>query len=389
MNDIIKREKESILQTYKRLPVVVDYASGCYIYDKEGNKYLDFLAGIAVNALGHSHPAIIEAIQIQASKYLHISNYFYQEPQIELAEQIKEISGLDRVFYSNSGTEATDGAIKLARKWGFENGKTEVIGFSGGFHGRTYGALSIMDKPNYKNGMGPFLESAKVLPFNGENALENGISEKTAAVFLEFIQGEGGISEPNSRFLNALMEMKEKFGFLLVADEIQAGIGRSGKYFAFQHYSIVPDIITSAKGLGGGLPLGAIITKESLANIWEKGNHGTTYGGNALACATGLVVLNELKNGLLDQITRVGEYFHHKLLKIQSKYPETVLEVRGRGLMKGLLLSYDAALLVDKLLEHRVISNAASGTVLRLVPPLIVTEKEIDEFIENLSACLD
>ncbi len=389
MNEnIINREKSAILQTYKRLPIAIDHANGCYIFDKNGNKYLDFLAGIAVNALGHSHPAIISAIKIQAEKYLHVSNYFYQEPQITLAEKIKQISGLDRVFYTNSGTEAADGAIKLARKWGFDQDKTNIYGFSGGFHGRTYGALSIMDKPNYKINMGPFLENSYVLPLNDVSALESKINEKTAAIFLEFIQGEGGISEPTEEFMNKILELKAKFGFLFIADEVQAGIGRSGKYFAFQHHNILPDVIITAKGLGGGLPLGAIITNEKMANVWEKGNHGTTYGGNALACATGMVVLNELESGLIDQINSVGNYFHLKLTEIMSKFPDKVLEVRGRGLMKGLLLSFDATILVEKLLEQFVIANAASGTVLRIVPPLIVTQKEIDEFIEKLDICL-
>ena len=387
-NNLINREHNAILQTYKRLPITVDYAKGCYIYSQDGNKYLDFLAGIAVNALGHSHPAIIEAIKIQAEKYLHISNYFYQEPQIQLAERIKEFSGMDKVFFSNSGTEAADGAIKLARKWGFENGKTNIYGFSGGFHGRTFGALSVMDKPNYKINMGPYLDNCFVLPLNDISALENNIDEKTAGVFFEFIQGEGGIAEPAPEFLNKILELKEKFGFLLIADEVQAGIGRSGKYFAYQHHNIIPDIAITAKGLGGGLPLGAILTNAKLANVWEKGNHGTTYGGNALACSTGLVVMNELESGLLDNVVKVGNYFHQKLTEIMSKYLDKVLEVRGRGLMKGLLLSFDASILVEKLLNNFVIANAASGTVLRLVPPLIVTQNEIDEFIEKLEICL-
>jgi acetylornithine/N-succinyldiaminopimelate aminotransferase len=386
--NIIEREHESIFQTYKRLPVVVDRAEGCRIYDMDGNVYLDFLGGIAVNALGYCHPNIIEAAEKQIRKYMHISNYFYQEPQIKLAEKLKEKTGFNKVFFSNSGTEAMDGAIKLIRRWGNLNNKTDIVAFSGGFHGRTYGALSIMDKPLYKDKMGPFLPNTKILPYNDSEALIQGIEDKTSAIVLEFIQGEGGISVVKEEFVRTISELKEKYGFLVLADEIQAGVGRTGKFFGFEHFDIKPDIVTMAKGLGGGLPLGAIIAREHLAGVWEKGMHGTTYGGNAVACATGLVVLEELDNGVQQNVIETGNYLHEELVKIQNNFPSKILEVRGKGLMKGLLLSFDAQILVNALLDKRIITNAASGMVLRLVPPLIIAKNEVDELIEKLMEIL-
>lgn len=388
-NNIIEREHEAIYQTYKRLPIVIERAEACRIFAENGDVYLDFLSGIAVNALGHSHPKIIEVIEDQVKKYLHVSNYFYQKPQIELAESLKRLSGLDKVFFSNSGTEAMEAAIKLIRKWSKQNGKKEIIGFSGGFHGRTYGALSIMDKPPYKEGMGPFLENCSVIPLNDIESLMSSINSETAAIVLEFIQGEGGISEPNNEFIEILDQLRNQHRFLIVADEIQAGIGRSGKFFAFEHFGIVPDIITVAKGMGGGLPLGGIIVSKELSEIWSKGNHGTTYGGNALACRTGMVVVDLLENGLLNHVVEMGEYLHSELFRVKEICSSNVLEVRGKGLMKGLLLNFDANILVNELLNNKVIANAASGYVLRIIPPLIVGKSEIDEFITILIDCLN
>ncbi len=383
------RESKVIFQTYKRYPIEVSHAKGCRIFDVDGNAYLDMLGGIAVNALGHGHPAIIAAAKDQIDKYMHISNYFYQMSQVELAEKIVGMSCFDRIFFSNSGTEAMEGAIKLVRKWGKQNKKSTLIAFSGGFHGRTYGALSIMDKPAYKEDMGPFLSDTTIIPHNDIQILEQTINEKTAGVFIEFVQGEGGLSIPSDAFVAKLKELKQKYNFLLIADEIQSGIGRTGKMFGFEHFHVEPDLATMAKGIGGGLPLGGIAAKEFLANIWNKGQHGTTYGGNAVACATGLAVLNELENGVMDHVQKVGNFLEKQLLNIRDKYSDKVLEVRGIGLMRGLALNFDAAILVEKLIQKRVIANAASGTVLRLVPPLIITYEEISHFIEVLDNALN
>jgi predicted acetylornithine/succinylornithine family transaminase len=388
IKDYFQSEHDAILQTYKRLPIVVDYAFGARIFDLSGNSYLDFLGGIAVNALGHCHPRTIEAIEKQIRKYMHVSNYFYQPAQIELAEKLKEFSGYDKVFYSNSGTEAIEGALKLVKRWGNQNGKNEVIAFTGGFHGRTYGALSIMDKPLYKDGMEPFLPNCKVIDYNNIEELNKNINDKTTAIFIEFIQGEGGIASVSDEFVAKINELKTKFGFLVVADEIQCGTGRTGRFFGFEHYDIKPDIVTMAKGIGGALPLGCILTDNHLADVFEKGMHGTTYGGNAVACAAGMSVLEELENGLQDEVIRIGEYLKNQLLDIQTLFPDKILEVRGKGLMAGLLLRFDASILVEKLLAERIITNAASGKVLRLIPPLIIKEKEVDDLTEALKKIL-
>jgi predicted acetylornithine/succinylornithine family transaminase len=386
--ELMDREHEAIMQTYKRLPIVIDRAEGCYIYDCDGNKYLDFLGGIAVNALGHSHPLILEAVQNQIEKYMHVSNYFYQKPQITLAEKLKETTGMDKVFFTNSGTEATEAAIKLSRKWGTQNGKKNMIAFSGGFHGRSYGALSLMDKPVYKDGMGPFLDNMKVIDYNDIDQLRHNVNEETLALMLEFIQGEGGISQVKPEFVKTIEELRAKYGFLVIADEIQSGIGRTGKFFAYEHYGIMPDIITSAKGLGGGLPLGAIIVNEKLRDVWAKGNHGTTYGGNAVACATGYVVVDLLSKGLMQNVVLVGDYLEEKLFALKEKYETIILEVRGKGLFRGLALSMDASLILGKLIDKKVIANATSGTVLRIVPPLIAGNTEVNHFVSVLDEVL-
>ncbi len=388
MENLIDIEHKVMFQTYKRFPIVIKKAEGSTIWDNEGNEYLDFLAGIAVNALGHTHPKIIEAITNQAKKYMHVSNYFYQEPQILLAEKLVVMTSFDRVFFTNSGSEAMEGAIKLIRRYSQDKQKTEIIAFSGGFHGRTYGALSIMDKPHYKDKMGPFLEGTKIIEHNNIAALRDNINDKTAAVVLEFLQGEGGIVEPTTEFVSVLKELKDKYDFLLVADEIQCGVGRTGKFFGFENFNIQPDIVTMAKGIGGGLPLGVILAKEKLKDVWQKGNHGTTYGGNALACAAGMVVLNELEAGVMNNVEEVGGYLKSKLQEMKLKYPNLVTEVRGRGLMLGLVLSFDASILVEALLKAGIISNAASGNILRIVPPLVLKKEEAEIFIIKLSIAL-
>ncbi len=387
-NDYFKREKQVFFQVYKRLPIVVESAVGCYIYDKNGEKYLDFLSGIAVNALGHSHPDIIEVAIDQIKKYMHISNYFYQEPQIRLAEKLTRITGYNRVFFSNSGTEATEGALKLIRRWGNKNGKKEIIAFSGGFHGRTYGALSLMDKPKYKDGMGPFLPDIKIIEYNNIRTLEENVNENTTAVVLEFIQGEGGIVEAKTDFINQIKLLKEKYNFLILDDEIQTGLGRTGKMFAYEHYNIKPDIVITAKALGGGFPLGAILSNDELANYWGIGTHGTTYGGNSVACACGSVVIDYLINGVLQKVKENGDYLKSELIKIMEKYPKLILQLRGKGLIQGLLLSFNGAILVEKLLKRKVISNYCSENVLRIIPPLIVERSDIDIFINSLDECL-
>ena len=376
------------MQTYKRLPIQISKAEGCYLYDNNGNKYIDFLAGIAVNALGHSHPGIINAVCDQMNKYMHVSNYFYQKPQIELAEALLKKSGYNKVFFTNSGTESIEGALKMTRRWANQNSKYEIISFNGGFHGRTYGALSLMNKPHYKDNMGPFLPNIKIIDYNNTSELEKNISNNTAGIFLEFIQGEGGLRLAEPDIIDKIFDLKKEYGFLVIADEIQSGVARTGKFFAFDHYEVKPDIITMAKGIGGGLPLGAILVSEKLADIFEPGMHGTTYGGNALSCCAGKVVLDELTDEFLVDVNEKGIKLKRSLEEVRNKFPSYIKEIRGMGLMLGLLLNFDASLLVSELIEHRIITNAASGNVLRLVPPLTITEKEIISLRKALDSSL-
>jgi acetylornithine/succinyldiaminopimelate/putrescine aminotransferase len=354
----------------------------------EGNEYLDFLSGIAVSALGYGHPRLLDAITRQAQAFTHLSNVFYQEPQIELAELLVKRTGYARVFFSNSGTEAMEGALKLARKWGSTRIKTDILAFTGGFHGRSYGALSVMDKPLYKNGMGPFLQNTQILPFNNSDALRAAVNEQTCALVLEFLQGEGGIVFADPDFVNTILELQEKFDFLIIADEVQAGAGRTGKFFGFDHFMVKPDIVTMAKGIGGGLPLGAILGAKRVEAVWEKGNHGTTFGGNPVACAAGVVVMKELAGGVQQNAHDVGCYLRENLLVLQQNYPDIIEEVRGCGLMAGLKLSSPAAPFVEALLKRRVIANATADTVVRLLPPLIATRRDVDEFTAAMQDCL-
>ena len=386
--ELMEREHAVVFQTYRRINVAIDRAEGMRIYDVDGKAYLDMLGGIAVNALGHSHPRIIEAVEHQIRRYMHVSNVFYQEPQVTLAEQLVKASGYPRVFFSNSGAESTDGAMKMARRYGSATGRYDIIGFSGGFHGRTFGALSIMDKPLYKDGMGPFLPNTLVLPFNDIDALESRVDEHTAAVMIEFLQGEGGIAEATQEFVDAIWRLKEQYGFLVIADEVQSGIGRTGDFFAFERYGVRPDIVTIAKAMGGGLPLGGILATNEAAALLDKGMHGTTYGGNPVACVAGSVVMDEVASGLMDHVRELGEYLNGRLREIQSAFPNLVREIRGRGCMQGIVLNQDAAPFIPKLLERGVIANATAGNVIRLVPPFIITRGDVDELHAALMVVL-
>lgn len=381
---LMEREHAVVFQTYRRIPVAIERAEGARIIDVDGRSYLDMLGGIAVNALGHSHPRIISAIEQQIRRYMHVSNVFYQEPQVTLAEQLVRASGYPRVFFTNSGAESTDGALKLARRYGSARGRYDVIGFTGGFHGRTYGALSLMDKPLYKDGMGPFLPNTLVLPFNDVDALESRVDENTCAVMIEFLQGEGGIQSATQEFVDALFALKETYGFLIIADEVQSGIGRTGDFFSFEAYGVRPDIVTVAKAMGGGLPLGAILATEEAASLLEKGMHGTTYGGNPVACVAGSVVVDEVCGGLMEHVQNIGEYMNEQLQMLMNEFPGQVREIRGRGCMQGVVLNTDAAPYVQDLLKHGVIANATAGNVIRLVPPFIITQDDVDLLLRAL-----
>ncbi|HTX18272.1 MAG TPA: acetylornithine transaminase, partial [Bacteroidota bacterium] len=372
----------------KRLPIEIERGEGCYLYAKDGKKYLDMFAGLAVNALGYGHPGVVAAIERQARAYTHLSNYFIQLPQLQLAEALLRHSGFEKIFFTNSGTEATEGTIKLLRKWGTQSRRTKIFGMTNGFSGRTMGSLSIMDKEKYREGYGPFLENCGSIEFNDVSDLNAKVDAQTAAVFLEFIQGEGGIVPVTQEFVRELDALRKRFGFLVVADEIQSGIMRTGKFFAFQHYNFRPDVVTIAKPIGGGLPLGAILGGSQVASVWSYGVHGTTFGGNPVACAAGSVVIETLTSEEMRR--RIGEssaYLGAELRRLKGKYP-LIREVRGLGLMMGVDLSVDSAPLVDEMLARGVLVNSTAKSVVRILPPLVAGVKEIDEMVRVFEGVL-
>ncbi|MEW6511979.1 MAG: acetylornithine/succinylornithine family transaminase [Bacteroidota bacterium] len=387
--DLHDRESAALFHTYKRLPLEVERGEGVYLYTRDGKRYLDMFAGLAVNALGYAHPRVVRAIADQAARYTHLSNYFLQEPQVRLAELLIRHGGYPRVFFANSGTEATEGAVKLARKWGSTRGKGEIIAFTNSFHGRTLGALSLMDRPKYRDGFGPFLDNCNLVPFDDIGALVGAITAHTAAVMLEFIQGEGGIRPVSQDFAVALADLRKKFGFLIIADEVQSGAGRTGKFFGFQHYSIKPDIVTLAKPIGGGLPLGALLAREEIAAVLEPGMHGTTFGGNPVACAAGIAVLEEIEEKeLIPAVARLGGRLMNGLSLLGAEFPRLVKEVRGFGLMAGIELTRSGDGVVDAMRDRGILINCTDSTVLRFLPPLIIHESHVDETVMALRGIL-
>jgi acetylornithine/N-succinyldiaminopimelate aminotransferase len=387
---IFEREQESFFHTYKRLSLDIDRGEGVFLFDKSGKRYIDFFGGLAVNALGYCHPRIIEAIERQIRRYNHLSNYFVQDPQVELAERIlRHAPGFEHVFFSNSGTEATEGVMKLARKWGQPLGKTDLFGLSNAFHGRTLGALSIMDKQKYRDGYEPFLPNTGTLPFNDVEALRRAVNEKTLGVFVEFIQGEGGIFTVAPEYARELGSLRDRYGFLIVADEIQAGIGRTGKFFAFEHYGIVPDIILFAKAIGGGLPLGGFLGNRRLAETLTYGVHGTTFGGNPVACAAGIAVLDEIdEKGLMQHATEIGKHLKAGAVKLKSEFAGIIKEVRGEGCMLGIDLHIPGQPVVEELQRCGFLVNCTHETVLRLLPPLVIEKGHCDALLHELASIL-
>ena len=388
--DLKEREKQFVMQTYKRLPVEVDHADGVYVYGKDGKKYLDFFGGIAVNALGYNNSRVKAAIVDQLNRYMHMSNLFYMDVQVELAEKICRLSGYSKIFLTNSGAEAVEAAIKLSRKWGGKENKSQLLALSNSFHGRTLGALSLTDRAKYRQGFEPFLPNVDHIVFNDVSDLTRKLDSNTAAVFVEFIQGEGGINVISDEFVEQLFALRNKHHFLIVADEIQTGIYRTGKFFSFEHYSIRPDAVTVAKPLGGSLPLGGLLVDKHLTDVLGYGAHGTTFGGNPVSCAAGLATLQELsENEMAFHVSRVGGYFKQKLLEFQKKHPKSVAEVRGLGLMLGVEFKMDCADLVNLLLSSGVLVNCTNGNVVRILPPLVIEEGHVDDFMAIFEACHD
>ncbi|MFH0988839.1 MAG: aspartate aminotransferase family protein [bacterium] len=382
LESLSEQEQRYFFHTYKRLSVEIERGEGPLLFDRKGKQYLDFFGGLAVNALGYNYPTVTQAIIDQAQKYNHLSNYFIQETQILLAEKIISASGFNRIFFSNSGTEAVEGAIKLARKWGKEQGKTKLLALSNAFHGRTYGPLSLMDKPKYKDGYEPFLENMGSIKHNDVQELRSAVNEQTLGVILEFIQGEGGICMVNAEYVDELKKLRDQFGFLIIADEIQSGIGRTGKFFGFEHFNIQPDIAVIAKAIGGGLPLGAILGNERVAEVFTYGVHGTTFGGNPVACAAGIAVMNAvLDSGLMIHAGEIGEYLKQSFLQLQKEFPAFIKEVRGLGCMLGIELFREGQPYVDALMERGFLVNCTNVNVLRFLPPYIVTRDQCDQLV--------
>jgi predicted acetylornithine/succinylornithine family transaminase len=381
--NLFEKEKEYFIHTYNRIPVDISHGKGVHLFDKEGNRYLDFFSGLGVNALGYSHPGIVKAVSDQIGKFGHLSNYFVTDIQVEFSEKLLKYSGMSKVFLSNSGTEAVEAAIKLIRK---KYGPyKKIYSLSNAFHGRTYGALSLTAGENYRIPFMPLLPNIYQIGFNNIPDLIKNIDVNTAAIFVEFIQGEGGINLVSEEYLNELKILREKFDFILVSDCIQCGIGRTGKAFSHEYHDIKPDIILSAKAIGGGLPLGAMLVNEALSTELAPGDHGTTFGGNPVSCAAGNVVLFEVfEHGLVHEVKKNGDYLKGQLLELKEMYPLHIKEVRGRGFMIGVDFNYECNNIVAKLRDRKIFANCTNKTVLRLLPPLIMQKNDIDFFLYNL-----
>ncbi len=376
------------LQTYRRFPLTLIKGSGTRVYDTDGKEYLDALAGIAVNNVGHCHPKVVAAIKEQAESLIHVSNLYHNIPQSTLAKLLTEVSGFDRTFFCNSGLEANEGAIKIARKYGESKGKNgPIIYFSGCFHGRSISSIS-MGKEAFQKGFGPLPEGFKQLPYNDLDGLEN-IDEDTKAIFVECVQGEGGVIAANRDFLEIINEVCKANDILLVIDEVQTGMGRTGKMFAYEHFNLEPDIVTLAKGLGSGVPIGAILLKESVAKIMQPGDHGSTFGGNPLACAAAIASLEViLEENLLEHTRETGTYLINQLTDMAKNY-EFIKEVRGAGLMVGVEFEQPCRDIALKLLEKGLLVSCTALHTIRFVPPLIITKEEVDEIMSILKNVLD
>lgn len=384
-----KLDQEYIMPTYGRFNLVLEKGQGCYVYDETGKCYLDLGSGIAVNSLGYHHPILTEALKQQLDRLVHTSNYYYTRPQLEAAKRLITYSTLDKVFFCNSGTEANEGAIKLARKYGRQKSasKVEIISLKGGFHGRTYGALSATPKAQYQQDFMPMVPAFSYAQLNHIESLKRCINEHTCAVILEVIQGEGGILLAEQSYLQEVEQLCKKYDALLIIDEVQTGIGRTGSLFAYSQFGIHPDIVTTAKGLGAGLPIGAILCTEK-ANVFKPGNHGTTFGGNLLATTAASVVLDELcEKGLLEQVQEVGEYLKEKLLELKEKSTK-IIEVRGMGLMLGIELNEPVRPLLEQCMSKGLLVIGAGEQVMRLLPPLIITKAQVDEGLSILREVL-
>ena len=387
----MEKAETYLLHTYNRYPVVLDHGKGVYLYDTEGKKYLDFGAGIGVCALGYGDEELNEAIKAQVDKLMHTSNLFYHEPLCEAAEKLAAITKMDRVFITNSGTEAVEGALKLARKYalkqGYEN-RTEIISMNKGFHGRSMGSLSVTGTVKYRTPFEPLISGVTFAEYNDLESVKAAVNDKTCAIILETLQGEGGIYEANEEFIKGIRALCDEKDIVMICDEIQCGMGRTGSYFAYEKYGILPDVVTMAKGIGAGVPVGAFAVKEKVMCGLEAGDHGTTFGGNPLVTAAVSKTIDIFKErDLLSHVKEMGAYLTEQLESLKTK-KNTIVDRRGRGLMQGIECSQAVSPVITEALKKGLILIAAGTNVIRFLPPLVIEKEQIDEMIEILDSII-
>lgn len=388
---IIEETEKYYLPVFGRYPMVMELGQGCRVWDNEGNEYVDAFAGIAVNSLGYNHPVLVKAISEQASKLMHCSNLYYTEIQAKALRVVAEATGMDRIFFANCGAEGNEGAMKLARKYGVSKAPTKykIISADESFHGRTFDTLAATGHDYYHVGYGPLSPGHVLVPYGDIKALEAQMDDDVCAVLLEPIQGEGGVHVPSDEYLQQVRALCDKHDALLIFDEVQTGVARTGKWFAYMHSGVKPDILTFAKGIGGGFPVAGFAVTERLAHVFKPGDHGGTFGGNPLACAAVYATLTTIKSeGLVDKVAEKGDYFKNELRKLQEKYPDKVTDVRGCGLMLGMEVAGEGKPIVESCLANNVIVNCTAGNVIRIVPPLIISREEIDIVVAALDKAL-
>lgn len=390
-NKYMEQAEQALVHTYNRYPIVLDHGEGVYLYDTEGKKYLDFAAGIAVCSLGYGHPEYNKALKEQMEKLLHVSNLFYTAPVVDAAEKLKKASQMDRIFFTNSGTEAIEGALKAARKYAYtkKSGKYEFIAMEHSFHGRSMGAVSVTGTENYRTPFEPLVGGVRFAKYNDLESVKAQVTDQTCAIILETVQGEGGIYPAESEFLKEIRMLCDENDILLILDEIQCGMGRTGSMFAWQDYGVRPDIMCMAKAIGNGVPVGAFAMTEEVAEYSLKpGDHGTTYGGNPFACAAVDKVLDIFeKNHIVDHVKELTPYLEEKLDELVEKY-DGVLKRRGKGLMQGLVLARPVGEVIANAQKEGLLVISAGGNVLRMVPPLVIKKEHVDEMIEKLERAL-
>ena len=376
--EIISQYDKFVIGTYTRSPAVIVKGKGLKVWDLDGNEYLDFFTGWAVSGLGHCHPKVVGAVRNYLKKIIHVPNNYYNMLQGKLAQAIIEHSFEGKVFFCNSGAEANEGAIKLVRAYGVPKGKYEIITMQNSFHGRTLATITATGQPKYQKGFEPLPQGFKSVPFNDIRAIENAITDKTAAIMLELIQGEGGINVADKDYALKVRKLCDDKDLILILDEVQTGIGRTGKMFCFEHYGITPDVMTLAKSLGGGLPIGAMVASKKFQDVLKPGMHASTFGGSPIACSAALAVFDAIKKeGLLRNTQEMGDYLKEKLDELKKK-KSTIKEIRGKGLMLGAELSIEGKDIVEECFKNKLLINCAHGVVLRLMPGMIVTKKQID-----------